>query len=357
MKTNRKITDIVIPINDFILEPDTVAGGLYICKSGGAGLLAKMANKDNKYLIEKFFNYLYPIKSQGEYERDYYYNGMKLPPIMLDHLLDHDEPVKILTKIKDQINKNAKWMDKNGILAIVDMTFDPTISFSYQKINVKIKSFIIALGKHYKIHLVDNCDTNTITNLSQLININGNISVSSKTKFIKCSDGNNYDVYSNFIIKNHINPDGVLFIETLPGYIKSINNYSKFRGIDIKTILYDKLNYDTFIKKISNVLDISLDNNIGEFVPNKIILKKEATLMSSIVVDNKVMEMRKGCAIVDTFIYNGKMYEKLIRDNGDIICTVIYSDKNNDNNERTILLMIDYEKYKQIYLLYQNTSK
>ena len=76
--------------------------------------------------------------------------------------------------------------------------------------------------------------------------------------------------------------------------------------------------------------------------------------MSEIVINKELLELRKGCAIVDSFIYNGKMYEKLIRDNGDIICTVLYSDKGNDNNERTIILMIDYEKYKQIYQISKN---
>ena len=45
--------------------------------------------------------------------------------------------------------------------------------------------------------------------------------------------------------------------------------------------------------------------------------------------------------------------EKLIQENGDIICTVTYSDKGNNNNERTVILPIKIDKYDQMYIQYK----
>lgn len=341
------ITDIVIPINDFLLEADAVSGGLYICKSGGAGLLAKSANKDNTYVIAKFFNYLLPVQPKEKYEKKYYYDELELPPIMLDYLLNNDTPSNILSKIKAHINESAKWMDRRGILALVEMTFDPAISFGYRKVNPQIKSLIDILSKRYKIHILDNCDPHTHSNLSKIVNVNGNISMSHHTKQIKCSGGNNYEVYSHFITQHKLNMENVLFIETLGGYMDAIKKYSVFRGIDTNILHYDKFNYECFLINLSSILNIKIREN-GIETKKSI---NQAEMLSKIYIDPNILELRQGSAIIDNFVYNGKIYEKLIRDNGEIICTVMYSDKGHDNNERTIMLLIPESKYDQIFSL------
>jgi hypothetical protein len=357
MSTGLKITDIIVPLNDFILEPDVVSASLYICKNGGAGLLAKSANKDNTYIMEKFFGYLEPISAKTPSGRCYYYNNMKIPDIMVDFLLNNDTNENILLKIREQINANAKWMDKRGILSLVDITFDNAISLNYRKINTKITNLISSLGKYFTVHLLDNCDAYVSKKLYDLVSINGITCTSSMCKLLKCSQGDNYDIYSHFISQNKINMSNALFIETLPGYINAINNYSKYRGINVNSLLYDKINYDDFIKNLSEMLNISFNDNVGEFVINKPkSIPVQGILLSQISIDNSVIEMRKGSAIIDTFIYNGKLYEKLIQDNGDINCIVIYSDKGNDNNERTVVLPIKIDIYDQVYTQYKNSK-
>lgn len=333
------ITDIVLPINDFLLEPDIVSGGLYICKSGGAGLLAKSANKDNKYIIEKFFNYLMLVNPKEPYDKKYYYDGMELPPIMLDYLLDNDSPEVILDKVKTRINNNSKWMDRKGILALVDMTFDPEISFNYRKFNPMVRDLIDKLKTKYNIYFLDNCDKSISNKLGF------DIFSSYKLKTIKCSEGTNYQIYKDFMEQTNINPNNILFVETLPGYIDSINNYAKQRGVNIKALLYNK---ETFIKDLSDILDISLNNIVGEFVCNNPKIS-QGELLSEIVIDNQLLNNRKGSVIVDNFIHNGKLYEKLIQDDGTIFCTVLYSDTDINKTERTIILPISHDKYKQIY--------
>jgi len=349
MQVDLKFTDIVIPVNDFLLEADIVSGGLYICKNGGTGLLAKSANKDNKYVIQKFFGYLEPVRPIVSYENPCYYDGMKLPDIMLDFLLYRDTTENIIIKIKEKINATAKWMDKNGILALVDMTFDPAICLYYRKINPKIKDLILTLCKYFTVHIVDNCDKHLSDKLPEMISVNGTTYTSSKFKILKCSQGDNYDMYSRFMAYTKLNPSKTLFIETIPGYITAINNYAKFRGINISSIQYDGNKYDEFISNISNMVDINLTDKVGQFAVNRPkTIPVQGILLSEISIDSRIMDMRRGSAIVDTFIYNGKLYEKLIQENGDIMCTVTYSDKGNNGNERTVILPIKLNKYDQI---------
>ncbi|GAG78668.1 unnamed protein product, partial [marine sediment metagenome] len=190
MNNNADITDIVVSINDFLLEADIISGGLYICKNGGVGLLTKSANKDNRYVMKKFFGYIEAVKPVEEYEYDYYYEDMKIPPILLDHLLDKDTDENILQKVKAKINKTAKWMDKKGILAIADMTFSHAISTDYRKTNKDNMQLLDMLSKTFKIHLLGNCSNIAMGNMidrGDFETINGNIVTSAELGTLKCS--------------------------------------------------------------------------------------------------------------------------------------------------------------------------
>ncbi len=360
MNNNSNITDIVVPINDFLLEADTVSGGLYICQNGGVGLLAKSANKDNRYVMKKFFGYLEPIESIGVYEYDYYYEDMKIPRIMMDHLLDKDTDKNILQKVKDHINKEAKWMDKKGILAITDMTFSHAISIDYRKINTDNMKLMDMLSKSFTVHLLGNCSRISMDNMidrGDFKGVNGNIVTSSDLGTLKCSKSGRYDIYEKFLTEHSLDPTTCLFFETHPGNITAIHNYAMFRGVQIRTILYqkDKKRQD-FVQGLSKVVEMDLDtgNIAGEFVPSNTsqpsvpTVSKTILLLSTVVVDGGLLDRRKGAAIADTFVENGKLYEQLIDTNGEVFCTVTYSDIGHNNNERTIMLPVKIQRYTEI---------
>jgi len=358
MLGNFKITDIVFPINDFLIEADTVSGGVYICKSGGMGLLTKSANKDNMYIVQKFFSYLQGIDSINNNSDEHYYDGIRLPPVLMDYLLDNDTGENILSKAKPHIYKNAKWMDYRGITALAEMTFNSKICLNFRKINRDIKKLLKHLSKHFRVHLLDNCDKIITTKLKSETKINGHVSTSCELKSLKCSKGNRYDIYEKFVTAHGIDISRTLFVECLDGYIDSINAYGNFRGMSVRCIKYDKLKYDTFITELSNILNISINKGI-EFNINKNKEKQllQAKLLSNISVDQNIIKDRIGSAILGSFIYNSKFYERLIKDNGDIFSIVIYSDMGLNKNERTVILQITNETYENMYNRYLNDNK
>ncbi len=274
------ITDIVVSLNDFLLEADIIGGGLYICQKGGMGLLTKSANKPNIYIMKKFFGYLEPIIPKEQYLHDYYYNDDKLPQILIDYLLDNDTNDNILTKVKNHINEKAKWMDKKGILAIADMTFHQDISSNYRLINKKNMDILTRLSSKYTIHILCNSNKLFITKLidmGKLNSINGHIVTSSELGDLKCSQSGRYDIYDKFITKYNINLSTSLFIETHPGNIKAIENYSKVKNLNIKTLLYKKENRESFLNELKELVGWVGDlGGLGGFEP-----KLETELVST----------------------------------------------------------------------------
>ena len=99
-------TDIVVSINNFLIEADTVSGGLYIGKNGGLGLLAKCAMKEDQYLMKKFFGYIEAVPSKEIYDHRYYYDNMLIPTIIMDHLLNNDTDENILKNLLTSLPVN-----------------------------------------------------------------------------------------------------------------------------------------------------------------------------------------------------------------------------------------------------------
>ena len=249
-------------------------------------------------------------------------------------------------------------MDKKGILAITDMTFSHAISINYRKINTDNMKLLELLSKRFSIHLLGNCSRISMDNMinrGDFKGVNGNIVTSSDLGTLKCSQSGRYDIYEKFLTEHSLDPTTCLFIETHPGNITAIHNYAKFRGIQIRTILYQKDKRQDFIQGLSKMVGMDLDvtDVVGEFAPNTSSVptkkvSKTILLLSTVVVDGGLLDRRKGAAIADTFIENGKLYEQLIDTNGEVFCTVTYSDIGHNNNERTIMLPVKTEKYKEI---------
>ena len=298
-------TDIVVSINDFLIEADTVSGGIYIGKNGGLGLLAKCAMKENQYLIQKFFGYLEAVPSKGIYEHRYYYEDMLIPTIMMDHLLNNDTDENILKKVKVHINKVAKWMDKKGILAIADITFSHEISSKYMRANENNMNIIKALSKDYTIHILGNCNKvmmDKMIHKNIFEHVNGNIITSSDLKDMKCSQSKRYNIYDKFLQKCGIDPVTTLFIETHQGHIDALGEYGKTKNIEIQTILYDSKLRDVFITNLSNMLEVVFSGNVSE----------------TEVGETEISETksRVGAVISGFVIKNNKLYEQLINKDG-----------------------------------------
>jgi len=261
-----KIQNIIIPLNDFLLEPDIVKAGLYIAKNGGVPLLTKSANKPTTYIMRKFFNYLYNIPSLHPYEREYYYEDVKIPPLILDHLLNKDTYYNILNKSKIYINKNAKWADRNGIVAIADMTFDDTISSSYRLLNRDILNIVKSLSNKYNIYVIDNCCQMTLHKVRKDLNFieDKNITGSCEIGALKCAKNLNYDIYEHLVKKHHIDLSETLFIDTQEGYINSIKSYGKYSNTNIKTVIHNNScnTKEHLIESLKNV-NINVNDDIN----------------------------------------------------------------------------------------------
>jgi len=298
-------TDIVVSINDFLIEADTVSGGIYIGKNGGLGLLAKCAMKEDQYLMQKFFGYMEAIPSKGTYEHRYYYEDMLIPTIMMDHLLNNDTDENILKKAKDHINIVAKWMDKKGILAIADITFSHEIGSEYMRANENNMNIIKSLSKDYTIHILGNCNKvmmDKMVDRKLFEHVNGNIMTSSDLKDMKCSQSKRYDIYDKFLQKCGIDPVTTLFIETHQGHIDALGEYGKTKNIQIQTILYDCKLRDVFITNLSNMLGVVFSVEVGE------------TETEVNVIETKLT--RVGSVIAGFVIKNNKLYEQLINKDG-----------------------------------------
>ncbi len=341
--STNKITDIVVSINDFLIDPDTVSGGIYMCQNGGVGLLAKSAMKEEKYILKKFFGYIEAIPSNESYDYRYYYEDLLLPPILIDHLLDNDTDENIIRKAKTRINKTAKWMDKNGILALVDITFHHEISNNYRKPNTGNLKIIKSLSQNYVVHLLGNCNRNA---MDKLIDkkvfecVNGNIITSSDLKELKCSISKRYDIYDKFLNKYNIDPSGCLFIETHQGHINALNEYGKAKGADINTILYNPADRKSFVKELSDRLGFSLIPNITKPAePCNIETVGEFDINQS-QTNELLLDRRVGSTIFDTFIKDNNIYEQLVDNHGDMFCTCMH------NNIITVISLDEYKLAK-----------
>lgn len=307
------ITDIVVGINDFLIEADTVSGGLYIGKMGGVGLLAKCAMNEDQYLMKKFFGYINDVPPKEPYENQYYYDDMLIPPILMEHLLNNDTAENILTKVRDHIEKTAKWMDRKGILAIADITFSDEISSDYMKPNDLNMKIVKLLSNDYTIHILGNFNRITMNKMVDkkiFEHVNGNIITSSDLKELKCSKGNNYNIYHKFFQQCGIDPVTALFIETHQGHIDSLIKYGESIGIEINTLLYNKDDRDSFVSELSSITNkdmSSVSNSVIDTV-GEIVEDKETT-------DNVSMR-RIGSVIAGFGIKDGKMYEHLIDKEG-----------------------------------------
>lgn len=347
MDSDQEIKDIIVNLNDFLICPDTISGGLYITKNGGVGLLAKCATKDNLYLMRKFITYIEKIPSNHAYENKYYYEDILLPPILLDHLLGNDTDTNILIKVREHINKTAKWLDRRGILALAEMTFSNQISGDYFKINSVIMDIIKSLSERYNIHILGNCNRQSMIkffNDDRFKCINGNIVTSSDIKELKCSKTNNYTVYDKFLKQYNINPNTCLFIETQQGYIDTLNTYNKLNNTGIRCILYNYLEHDSFVKQLYEILpngiesvgqfDINptnkevndlIDDLIGNMIEGNSIETKNdhGDLTEDDLTEGDLVYRREKSIILESKVINNILYEKLKDKNGKIFYTCI----------------------------------
>jgi len=254
------ITDIVVEINDFLVVPDTVAGMLYLSQNGGVNLMLKSAVKEERYLLNMFFQSIQDVPSVTETEHDYYFYDIKIPPIVMDHLLDADTDENILRKVENYLKKKGSWMSKNGLIAIARMTFHHHLCSKYRMYDTENMELLNKLSKKYTIHLLGNCSRESLntmveTDKSVLDCVEGNILTSSDLNDVKCSSSDKWSIYDKFFEKCNIKPENTLFIETHPGHIGAINKYAETIGKNITTILYenDKLE---FMTKLSQIVSI-----------------------------------------------------------------------------------------------------
>jgi FMN phosphatase YigB (HAD superfamily) len=334
-----KITDIVVPLNEFLITADTVSGGLYICKNGGMGLLTKSTLKDDRYIMKKFFGYIESVPSKVKYDHEYYYDDMKLPPVVIDHLLDNDTDENILSKVKQEINKKAKWMDRKGILAIAEMTFNHDISTKYRKINPENIKLLQELSEKFNVHILGNCSQIGLDKIldihSNTFNsINGNIVCSAEMGSIKCSKSGRYDIYDNFLSKCGIDIERTVFVETHIGHIKALENFGKYKEVNIKSILYNQTNQTMFLSDLSKLLHINIDTDPKESDVNSTPL---ANSEETIINANRI-----GNTIADSFTKGPILYEQLIDKDGNIKCVKMDIDI-------STMKYISYDEYKKVH--------
>ena len=343
MNSKNRITDIVVSFNDFLLEADKVGGGLYICQNGGMGLLAKSANKPVIYVMQKFFEYIQGVPSKGTYDHVYYYDDLIIPPILIDHLLDNDTDENILKKVKIHINKNAKWMDKKGILAIADMTFHHEISSNYRVTNQVNIEIVKNLSKHFTIHLLGNCSKISADKMAKdgkFVDINGHVVTSSELGSIKCSRSGKYDIYEKFLSKCGINPINCLFIETHPGHIKAIKEYGKSRHIHIKTMLYDKEKQSDFATELSEIVGIigiipielqgtiseTISETIQEDVVGEFVTNDPSGPPNNTNNTDSITKRKLDTTITGGSASSSTVYEQLNDTDGNTYCTIMTMD-------------------------------
>lgn len=253
------ITDIVVEINDFLIIPNTVVGFLYLSKNGGINLMAKSVVNQEKYLIQKFFESIKDITPVVPHD-PIFYCDVEVPPILLDYLLDNDTDENILVKINQHLEQNASWLERKGLMAIAEMTFNNSMCNTYKMYNMENLRLIEQLSKHFRVHLLGNCSRKSFDNMDPtLLSFVSSITTSADIKDVKCSSTDRLSIYHKFLTY-HINavPEGLLFIETNIGYINTLNNYDP----NIKTILYrGGTEKEKFVNDLSLLLGVPINFN------------------------------------------------------------------------------------------------
>ncbi len=258
----QKITDVVVDINDFLIVANMKHGGIHMGSHGGITMMLTSAVKEEKFLLKKFFRSIEGVEGITNLEHEIYYEGVPIPSILVDHLFDNDSDDNILGNIKTYLDENASWMEKNGLIAIAEMTFNTDMSSYYRmynKENLRIVYALIANG--YRVHLLGNCSRRS---LDKIINVHGNllgghhvtsITTSTDLKSLKCSSGNNHDMVAKFLEAKKFNPESTLFIEINQGYIDAIRKYDD----KIPTLLYrGKDEKVDFLKELCTLLNIKI---------------------------------------------------------------------------------------------------
>ena len=259
------ITDIIVGINDFLVVIDTVPGFLFLSQNGGVNLMLKSVVNDDKYLLKRFFNAIEDVPAVNKIQHTYYYNDFVIPPVLVDHLLDKDTDENMLEKIKKHLNETASWMERKGLLTIADMTFGHKIGTKYRIYNKENMRLIEQLSENYTIHMLGNCSRKSLDQLIDKDNsiydhVKGNIVTSTDLSDLQCSQTGRYDIYHKFMESYNIDPTKTLFIETQPGHIKALEQYSKYIGQPIRTILYQGgKNKKKFVSELSELLGIDID--------------------------------------------------------------------------------------------------
>ena len=257
------ITDIVVDINDFAIVANMIQGVVFLAKNGGMNLMLKQALMDEKYLIRRFFDMIRGVESVTKYTNEYDYDGVIIPPILMDYLLDNDTDENILSKIVEHLENTSSWMEKKGWIAVAEMTFNSSMSTTYRIWNAENLRMLEQLSKHYTIHMLGNCNRRSLDNMIDINDnikdhITGHIVTSSDIRDFKCSQSGHHAMFEKFLEVTKLNKDKVLFIEVHPGYIEALNNLDP----TIKTILYrGKDNKKDFIEELNRYLGIDIDYN------------------------------------------------------------------------------------------------
>lgn len=256
---SKTITDIVVDINDFLIVANMKHGAIHMTKNGGITMMLNSAMREEKFLLKKFFKSIENLEASTQLADKYYYENVILPPILVDYLFDAESDEVLLTKIHDHLNDNASWMERNGLSAIAEMSFDSDISPYHRMYNKENMRLVEILKKNgYRIHLLGNCSRRS---LDKIMEVHGKLNVDSITtsadiKALKCSSGSNTKIFEKYMTEKGFDPNKTLFIEFNQGYIDTINKYDN----RIKTIRYwgkDQKIY--FVEELANLLNIDID--------------------------------------------------------------------------------------------------
>ena len=260
------ITDIVVDINDFLVVVNVGKGIGFLAKSGGINLMARSVVRDSRFLMRKFFGSIQDVYTENLFsDQEIYFVDFKIPDIIVDHLLDLDSNENVLDKIRIHLGENASWIERNGLIAIADMSFNHDLFTTYRSYNAENLRLVELLSEYYCIHMMGNPSKITLQKLldnddSLIENISGNVLTSAELLALKCSKTLQYDIYQKFFEKTKLNPATTLFIETNQGYVDAVHNYGLQNGIKTNAILYQgKKAKEGFVKNLGKELHVDLD--------------------------------------------------------------------------------------------------